>query len=141
MEILPSAFLDPLTVTNEPCKLHLVCTGAAFWGPTVLRVKAERGQLRRREGVKKLKEAQCLQKAPVGSSTEADPARSRGVPEPWRSLNNLCINRTAVSKIHTVMCVAMQPHLKLQGIRLYRSSGETEMISSLTSDPTKAEVP
>ena len=79
-------------------------------------------------GCKKLKEAQCLQKAPVGSSTEADPARSRGVPEPWRSLNNLCINRTAMSKIHTVMCVAMQPHLKLQGIRLYRSAGETEMI-------------
>ena len=93
MEILPSASLDPLTVTNEPYR------------------------------------------------TEADPARSRGVPEPWWSLNNLCINRTAMSKIHTVMCVAMQPHLKLQGIRLYRSSGETEMISLLTSDPTKAEVP
>ena len=96
MEILPSASLDPLTVTNEPCKLH-----------------------RRHHG----------------------PHYTWSVPVPWRSLNNLCINRTAMSKIHTVMCAAMQPHLKLQGIRLYRSSGETEMISSLTSDPTKAEVP
>ena len=112
-----------------------------LWGANRPESQSREGAASEEGGCKKLKEAQCLQKTPVGSSTEADPARSRGVPEPWRSLNNLCINRTAMSKIHTVMCVAMQPHLKLQGIRLYRSAGETEMISLLTSDPTKAEVP